>query len=87
VTIGFPYKTSVWEQVWPPFIQYVIDACLEHDSKLVFFDNVYAIGGDNVNHITESSPISPTSKKGEVRAEVNRRRRRGNRNQTKHTEQ
>jgi nucleoside-diphosphate-sugar epimerase len=70
VTIGFPYKTKVWRQTWIPFIQNVIAACLEHKSKLVFFDNVYAIGGDNVNHITESSPISPTSNKGKIRAEV-----------------
>jgi nucleoside-diphosphate-sugar epimerase len=72
VTIGFPYKTKVWKQIWIPFIQNVIEACLEHNSKLVFFDNVYAIGGNNVNHITENSPISPTSKKGEIRAEVDR---------------
>jgi len=72
VTIGFPYKTKVWKQTWIPFIQSVIAACLEHKSKLVFFDNVYAIGGDNVKHITEKSPISPTSKKGEIRAEVDR---------------
>ncbi len=72
VTIGFPYKTKVWKQIWIPFMQNVIAACLEYNSKLVFFDNVYAIGGDNVNHITENSPISPTSKKGEIRAEVDR---------------
>jgi len=72
VTIGFPYKTKVWKETWIPFIQNVISACIEHDSKLVFFDNVYAIGGNNVNHITEDSPISPTSKKGEIRAEVDR---------------
>jgi len=72
VTIGFPYKTKVWKQIWIPFIQNVIAACLEHNSKLVFFDNIYAIGGNNVNHITENSPISPTSKKGEIRAEVDR---------------
>jgi nucleoside-diphosphate-sugar epimerase len=72
VTIGFPYKTKVWEQYWIPFIQNVIAACLEYNSKLVFFDNVYAIGGDNVNHITENSPTSPTSKKGKIRAEVDR---------------
>lgn len=71
VTIGFQYKTKVWEQNWIPFIKNVIAACLEYNSKLVFFDNVYAIGGDNVNHITENSPISPTSKKGKIRAEVN----------------
>lgn len=72
VTIGFPYKTSVWKETWVPFIQNVISACLEHQSKLVFFDNIYAIGADHVNHITETSPICPTSKKGEIRAEVDR---------------
>jgi len=72
VTIGFPYNTKIWRETWVPFIKNVIAACLEHNSKLVFFDNVYAIGGKNVNHITETSPISPTSKKGEIRAEVDR---------------
>lgn len=70
--IGFDYNTKLWQQMWPPLIKNVIDACVEHNSKLVFFDNVYAIGGDNVKHITENSPISPTSKKGEVRAEVDK---------------
>ncbi len=70
VTVGFEYKSKVWQQMWPPFITNVIDACSEHNAKMVFFDNVYAIGGNNVNHITEASPISPTSKKGAVRAEV-----------------
>lgn len=70
VTIGFPYNIKFWRKLWVPFMKAVIDACLKNNSKLVFFDNVYAIGGTNVNHITESSPISPGSKKGEVRAEV-----------------
>lgn len=72
VTVGFPYKTGVWRKVWPPFMQNVVEACLRNNASLVFFDNVYAIGADNVHHITESSPISPTSKKGNVRAEVDR---------------
>lgn len=72
VTIGFPYKIKVWEKYWIPFMRNVIAACLEYKSKLVFFDNVYAIGANHINHITENSPISPTSKKGEIRAEVNR---------------
>jgi nucleoside-diphosphate-sugar epimerase len=70
VTVGFAYHTKTWQKVWPPFIKNVIDACSQHNAKMVFFDNVYAIGGDHVNHITEESPISPCSKKGEVRAEV-----------------
>jgi len=72
VTIGFPYATKIWSQTWVPFMQNVVNACLAFNTKLVFFDNVYAIGGDNVKHITESSPISPTSKKGEIRAAVDR---------------
>jgi nucleoside-diphosphate-sugar epimerase len=72
VTIGFEYKTSLWQKTWPLLMKNVIDACVENNSKLVFFDNVYMIGGNNVKHITENSPISPTSKKGEVRATVDR---------------
>ena len=37
-----------------------------------FLDNVYAIGKDHVKHITEESPMVPSSKKGEIRAEVDR---------------
>lgn len=72
VTIGFEYKVSVWQEKWLLFMNRVTDACIQHRCKLVFFDNVYAIGGDNVNHITENSPISPTSKKGEVRAAIDK---------------
>ncbi len=72
LTIGFDYKTKLWQERWPALIRNVVSACAKHNAKLVFFDNVYAIGGDNVQHITEASPISPTSKKGEVRAMVDR---------------
>lgn len=73
VTVGFDYKTKVWQELWPVFMQHVIDACAQYKTKLVFFDNVYAIGANHVNHITETSPISPSSKKGRVRADVDRR--------------
>jgi nucleoside-diphosphate-sugar epimerase len=72
LVVGFDYKTKLWQERWPALIQNVVAACIEHKSKLVFFDNVYAIGGDNVKHITEASPISPSSKKGEIRAWVDR---------------
>ena len=72
VTVGFAYNAEVWQKTWPPFIRDVIEACIQHHAKLVFFDNIYAIGGDNVKHITEESPISPCSKKGEVRAELDK---------------
>jgi len=70
LTIGLEYNTSVWQKNWPPLMQNVIDACIANNAKLVFFDNVYSVGGDFVNHITEESPVYPTSKKGEIRAEI-----------------
>lgn len=72
VTIGFEYNLKVWQQQWLSFIKNTVDACIKYNSKLVFFDNVYAIGKDNIKHITENSAISPSSKKGEIRAEVDR---------------
>ena len=72
LTIGYDYNTKLWQERWPVLIKNVVNACIDHQSKLVFFDNVYAIGGDNVAHITEASPMSPCSKKGDVRAAVDR---------------
>jgi len=70
LVVGFQYKISVWREQWPKLMTNVIDACIENNSKLVFFDNIYMIGGDNVKHITEESPFSPVSKKGDVRAKL-----------------
>lgn len=70
VTIGFEYKVKVWQQVWPPFMRNVIDACKRHNAKLVFFDNVYMYDPDHLNPMTEEAPMRPTSKKGAVRKEL-----------------
>ncbi|MBC8110698.1 MAG: NAD(P)H-binding protein, partial [Verrucomicrobia bacterium] len=72
LTVGIDYNTKLWQEKWVPLMQNVIDACIQHQSKLVFFDNVYMIGGDNVKHITENSPFSPVSKKGEVREKLDK---------------
>lgn len=67
VTIGFTYKLSVWQETWPAFMKAVINACIKHKSKLVFFDNVYMYAKSAIPHMTEESPIDPPSKKGKVR--------------------
>lgn len=72
LTVGLEYKLEVWKKQWPELMKNVIDACIENNSKLVFFDNVYMIGGDNVKHITEESPFSPTSRKGEIRVALDK---------------
>jgi len=67
---GLPYKTKVWQQQWPQIMQNVINACKQHNSKLVFFDNVYLYDKNSLSNITESSPVNPPSKKGAVRKQI-----------------
>jgi nucleoside-diphosphate-sugar epimerase len=70
VTIGFKYSTAVWQKVWPPFLQEVINACRRHNAKLVFFDNVYLYAKSEIPFMTENSLILPPSRKGEVRSKL-----------------
>jgi nucleoside-diphosphate-sugar epimerase len=70
VTIGFEYKLKVWQTIWIPFMQEVINACKKYNTKLVFFDNVYMYAKTAIPFMTEDSPINPPSKKGIVRAKL-----------------
>lgn len=70
VTIGFEYKTSVWESTWPAFMKNVIDSCLQNGCSLVFFDNMYLYCAAALAHMTEDSPVDPPSRKGKVRAAI-----------------
>jgi nucleoside-diphosphate-sugar epimerase len=66
---GLKYETVTWQEQWPKVMKHTIDACKKHNSKLVFFDNVYPYGlVEGV--MTEETPFNPTSKKGEVRAKI-----------------
>lgn len=66
---GLKYDTKVWQDQWPKVMHNVIDACKKHNSKLVFFDNVYPYGLVK-GSMTEETPFNPISKKGEVRAQI-----------------
>lgn len=68
LTVGLEYNIKVWRRDWPIIMKNVIDACLKHNARLVFLDNVYMYGKNEIPHMTESSTIAPPSKKGEVRA-------------------
>ncbi len=70
VTIGFVYNKKVWEKTWPPFIKSVIESCVKQNAWLVFFDNVYLYDRNYIGHMTEETPIRPSSRKGKVRAEI-----------------
>jgi nucleoside-diphosphate-sugar epimerase len=70
VTVGFEYNLKIWQETWPSFMKAVIDACIRHKTKLVFFDNVYMYSKTAIPLMTEESPVSPPSRKGEVRARL-----------------
>jgi nucleoside-diphosphate-sugar epimerase len=72
VTVGFEYNLKVWQQTWPAFMKSVIDGCIRHGARLVFFDNMYLYARSAVPFMTEDAPIDPPSEKGKVRAEIYR---------------
>ena len=69
LTVGLQYKIGVWQTQWPIIMRNVIDACKTNKSKLVFFDNVYAYGSVK-GWMKEDTLVNPSSKKGEVRAQI-----------------
>lgn len=66
---GIKYDHKLWAEQWPRIIDNTVDACKQAGAKLIFFDNVYMYGRVN-GPMTEDTPYKPTSKKGEVRAEI-----------------
>jgi nucleoside-diphosphate-sugar epimerase len=69
LTAGLQYKINTWQDQWPLIMKNVIDACKTHKAKLVFFDNVYAYGLVK-GWMKEDTLVNPSSKKGEVRAQI-----------------
>ncbi|MEZ4923113.1 MAG: NAD-dependent epimerase/dehydratase family protein [Crocinitomicaceae bacterium] len=70
VTIGFEYKLSVWENIWPSFVKSVIIACKKYNSKLVFLDNAYMYDKAEISYMTEQARVNAPSKKGKVRQQL-----------------
>lgn len=70
LVVGFEYKAKVWEEKWPALMRDTIEACIKHNAKLVFFDNVYMYDRNAIQHMTEESPLNPSSRKGAVRMRV-----------------
>ena len=69
LTAGLEYDIKVWQSQWPVIMKNVLDACIAHRAKQVFFDNVYPYGRVN-GWMTEETPLNPSSKKGEVRKKL-----------------
>lgn len=67
---GLTYKLKIWQQQWPLIMQNSINACLQHQAKLVFIDNVYMYAKEAIPHMTEGSKLDPPSRKGKVRLQI-----------------
>ena len=68
---GLQYNINIWRELWPKIMTNTIEACKSKNARLIFFDNVYSYG--KVNGImTEQTSFNPCSKKGEVRAKLNK---------------
>ena len=70
LVVGLDYKLKVWEEKWPRLMRATIDACIKHNARLVFFDNVYMYDISEIGNMTEASAINPPSRKGAVRKQI-----------------
>jgi len=68
LTAGLEYSFKVWRRDWPLIMGHVLNACLKHDARLVFLDNVYMYAADEIPRMKETSAVAPPSRKGKVRA-------------------
>jgi len=70
LVVGIQYNAEVWEKYWPELMRATIQACIKHNARLVFFDNVYMYDMEAIPHMTEESPVNPPSRKGTVRNHI-----------------
>jgi nucleoside-diphosphate-sugar epimerase len=66
---GLKYDLKVWRELWPRIMNNAIEACKRSNTRLVFFDTVYMYGKVE-GAMTEETPFRPSSKKGEIRAQI-----------------
>lgn len=69
MTAGLPIDSQIWTEHWPIMMRNVIDACVAHGAKLVYFDNTYMYPQTSVPQ-TEASPFQPNGPKGRAREEI-----------------
>ena len=69
LTAGLTYNIKIWREQCPVIMRNVIEGFKKHNSKLVFFDNVYCYG-KVTGWMTEETPMNPVSEKGKVRQQI-----------------
>jgi nucleoside-diphosphate-sugar epimerase len=66
------YSTAVWAADLPRIQTNLVTACGKEGARLVVLDNVYALGRPGGKPLSEATPLTPCSRKGEIRARVHR---------------
>ena len=69
MTVGLPNVTIIAQERWPIIMNNVINACINNQVKLVFFDNTYMYGKTE-GLIKEGNHFLATGLKGKVRTKV-----------------
>ena len=67
---GIEYSSKAWEEQWEYVMKNTIAACEEHQSRLIFLDNVYMYAQPLPIPFDEATTQSPSSRKGAVRKKV-----------------
>ncbi len=62
------YSAAIWARELPRMRQALTAAAAKHGARIVLLDNLYMLGRPRGTMLSESSPIDPCSKKGEIRA-------------------
>jgi nucleoside-diphosphate-sugar epimerase len=68
--VNVAYSTELWQAELPPILDGLIAAAARSQARLVVLDNLYAYGQPGGRKLTEDSPFSPCSRKGELRARL-----------------
>ena len=62
------YSTAAWARELPRLREALRTAAGQHGARIVLLDNLYMLGRPRGTLLSETSPIDPCSKKGEIRA-------------------
>jgi hypothetical protein len=63
-----PYRTPVWAELVPRYMDNLIAAAAHTHARLVVLDNLYMLGQPGGRPLSEDTPMNPSSRKGEIRA-------------------
>jgi nucleoside-diphosphate-sugar epimerase len=63
-----PYSSARWAELVPRYMDNLVEAAGRAGARLVVLDNLYMYGRTGGRPIDEDTPVSPCSRKGEIRA-------------------